>query len=87
MKVPKTLSHQTKYLCVEGAKAAIFLYSFYEKHSVRSFCRYGSAVELKITVDYGGWFLYERQTEVITVISSSDLIPLLFCVRNHSSKK
>ena len=32
-------------------------------------------------------FLSERQTEVITVISSSDLIPLLFCVRNHSSKE
>ena len=32
-------------------------------------------------------FLSERQTEVITVISSSDLIPLLFFVRNHSSKE
>ena len=32
-------------------------------------------------------FLSERQTEVITVISSSDLIPLLFCVRNHSDKE
>ena len=32
-------------------------------------------------------FLSERQTEVITVISSSYLIPLLFCVRNHLSKE
>ena len=86
MKVPKTLSHQTKYLCVEGAKAAIFLYSFFEKHSVRSFCR----IAVRRTENNGRlrWlFLSERQTEVITEISSSDLIPLLFCVRNHSSKE